>query len=103
MSRDEIKETLLNSQLIEIDDKTMGKYYQSHLFVAYNKTEAWTFHLTRTASGDIFTATKVRPNIETMIEFEDVPDYVLNMELDWSDNICAKYGDVIKAMQLYGK
>lgn len=103
MTIDEIKQKLLNSELIEGHDK-LGKYYCSKLFVAYNNKESWTFHMTRWGSNDIFTATKVLPVLECMIKFEDVPSYVLEeMVLDWGDNICAKYGDVIAAMKVYKK
>lgn len=100
MTINDIKETLLNSELIECNDK-FGKFYQSKLFVAYNDHEAWTFHLTRCRNGnDLFTATQVLPYFVAMIKFENVPSYVMNMHLDWAENICAKYGDVTNAMKI---
>lgn len=103
MTTDDIKQALLNSELIECNDK-LGKYYCSKLFVAYNDKEAWTFHMTRRGSKDIFTATKVLPVLECMIKFENVPAYVFtDLILDWGDNICAKYGDVTAAMKVYKK
>ena len=103
MTIDDIKQALLNSELIEGNDQ-FGKYYCSKLFVAYNDKDAWTFHMTRRGSNDIFTATKVLPVLECMIKFEDVPSYVLEeMVLDWGENICAKYGDITAAMKLYKK
>jgi len=99
MTINDIKETLLNSELIECNDR-FGKFYQSKLFIAYNNKEAWTFHLTRCGSKDIFTATRVLPYFEAMIKFENVPAYVMNMHLDWAENICAKYGDVTNAMKM---
>ena len=98
MSFDDIKELLLNSELIECNDR-MGKYYQSKLFVAYNDNESWAFHLTRWGTKDIFAATKVLPYFDAMIGFDNVPSYVLEMHLDWGENICAKYGDVTNAMK----
>ena len=98
MTTDDIKELLINSDLIECNDR-LGHYYQSKLFIAYNDHEAWTFHLTRCRAKDLFTATKVLPYFVAMIKFDEVPSYVMEMHLDWGDNICAKYGDVTNAMK----
>ena len=101
MTFGDIKQALLNSKLIEGKDQ-FGKYYCSKLFVAYNDKEAWTFHMTRRDSRDIFTATQVLPN--PAVDVKDIPSYVFtDLILDWGDNICAKYGDVIAAMKVYKK
>lgn len=102
MTTEELKDTLRNSEKIEINDR-FGKYYQTKLYVAYNSTEAWTFHLTYLRNGDeLFMATKVLPYFVAGIYFEDIPSYVLtDMVLDWSENICKTYGTVPKAMEAY--
>jgi hypothetical protein len=101
MTFDDIKQALLNSELKECNDK-MGKYFCSKLFVAYNDKEAWTFHMVRWGSRDIFAVTKVLPHF--IADVKDIPPYVFtDLVLDWGDNICAKYGDVTAAMKVYKK
>ena len=102
MTFDDIKQKLRDSKLIEVQDR-FGKYYQSKLFVAYNDKEGWAFHLTRCGEKDVFAATRVVPYFEAIIGFENVPAHVLEMELDWAENVCAKYGDVTAAMKVYKK
>ena len=101
MTFEDIKQALLNSELIEGNDQ-FGKYYCSKLFVAYNDKEAWTFHMTRRGSRDLFTVTKVLPHF--IADVKDIPSYVFtDLILDWGDHICAKHGDVTAAMKVYKK
>ena len=103
MTREELKQILNNAPLKEVNTGITGVVQQSGLFVAYNETESWTFHVTVAGNRTSITVTQVLPTIDVDMDrtIDNIPDYILDMKFDWGDNICDKYGNVLEAMKVY--
>ena len=101
MTKEDILQALKNAPLYEEHTLKGEPVMATKLLCAYNDKEAWCFHAIKAGGVYSFTATQMIPKIQPLVNIEDVPDYIDEFNIDWSDNIVENFGGINEAMASY--